>query len=580
MKILILSDDFPPYALGGAGGVAFTVAQGLLEKGHQVSVITSVRDKKYEGESLFEGIKIYSFCFSYNERWRAYVSLNNPIASSFVKKVLEKEKPDVVHAHNIHHYISYYALKLAKKSGACVVLTAHDCMLVHYGKFTDFINPKKLDIPSEYKYRISSLSQLLTFKKRYNPFRNLIIKRYLKYVDTVTAVSQELKKVLEINRIKDVEVVHNALDISKWKIDSDKVKEFISISNLEGYKRILFAGKLTKAKGGEELIKALMFVKNEVENIALIIAGQKDAYTAELVRQAEQKGIKTIITGWMQSNSLPNIYEASDLVVFPSTCFDTFGMVNLEAMATRKPVIATCFGGAREVVVDNETGYIINPYNTAVFAQKIISILNNKDMAIKMGEAGYEVARKNFNLTQQVEKFEEIYKREVCVEDSELSVRFLGGNIQMVGQLLMIYITLHTKNIFEFLRYGITGVFNTLLNIFIFNLLMYATGIDSGFYVTFFSFIAFVVVITQSFFINAMWVFKKRESLYSINYRKFFLVSGIVALVNILIIHILVNVIGAPMGLSAHAWANIALLPTIVISVFGNFLGYKLIVFK
>lgn len=580
MKILILSDDFPPYALGGAGGVAFTVAQGLLEKGHQVSVVTSVRDKKYEGESLFEGIKIYSFCFSYNERWRAYVSLNNPIASSFVRKVLEKEKPDVVHAHNIHHYISYHALKLAKKSGARVVLTAHDCMLVHYGKFTDFINPKKLDIPSEYNYRISSLSQLLTFKKRYNPFRNIIIIRYLTYVDVVTAVSNELKNVLEVNGIANVEVVHNALDISKWKIDSEKVNGFISISNLEGYKKILFAGKLTKAKGGEELIKALMFVKNEVENIALIIAGQKDAYTIELVQQAEQNGIKTIITGWMQSNSLPNIYEASDLIVFPSTCFDTFGMVNLEAMSTHKPVIATCFGGAREVVVDNETGYIINPYNTAVFAQKIISILNNKDMAIKMGEAGYEIARKNFNLIQQIEKFEEIYKREVRVEDSELSVRFLRESIKMIGQLLNIYINLETKTLFEFLRYGMAGVFNTLLNILIFNLLMYTTGIDTGPYVTLFSFIAFVVVITQAFFINALWVFKKKEALHHINYRKFFLISGIVALVNIVIIHILVNVVGAPMSLSAHAWANAALLPTIVISVIGNFLGYKFIVFK
>ena len=166
------------------------------------------------------------------------------------------------------------------------------------------------------------------------------------------------------------------------------------------------------------------------------------------------------------------------------------------------------------------------------------------------------------------------------IDDSESSVKFVRDSIKMAYHLFKLYVRLNTKSFYQFVRYGLMGIYNTLLNIAIFNLCIYITGISKGNWVTVFSLISFIVVITQAFFINAYWVFRKKEAVKLKNYRNFFLVSGMVALINIGIIHLLVNIIGAPYGINPQLWANMAMVSTIIISVFCNYIGYKVIVFK
>lgn len=133
----------------------------------------------------------------------------------------------------------------------------------------------------------------------------------------------------------------------------------------------------------------------------------------------------------------------------------------------------------------------------------------------------------------------------------------------------------------QFMRYGIIGILNTLLMALIFNLLIIVTGISTGPMVVLFSLVTFIIVLIQSFFLNKKWVFKHNdEGSMHHKFVKFFLVSAIVALINLGVVHLIVNVIGAPAGISTHLWANAAILVTIVVSVLGNFTGYKLIVFR
>ncbi len=129
-------------------------------------------------------------------------------------------------------------------------------------------------------------------------------------------------------------------------------------------------------------------------------------------------------------------------------------------------------------------------------------------------------------------------------------------------------------------RYAVIGCFNVALNASIFNFLMLITGISSGIWVTIFAAITFVIVVTQSFFWSLFWTFKDTQPKdKKKQYLSFFAVSSLVAAINIGIIYIMTSVIGAPQGISAPLWANIALLGTIFISLFGNFLGYKFFVF-
>ncbi|MCE9643660.1 GtrA family protein [Candidatus Parcubacteria bacterium] len=133
----------------------------------------------------------------------------------------------------------------------------------------------------------------------------------------------------------------------------------------------------------------------------------------------------------------------------------------------------------------------------------------------------------------------------------------------------------------QFSRYGVIGVLNTLLSLTIFNSFMSVSGITEGYLITFFSIITFIAVITHAFLWNKFLVFQS-ENLSGTHreYTRFFLVSGATALINVVVISVLVNMVGPLWGISPKLWANMAVLSTVPISVFGNFFGYKFLVFK
>ena len=156
--------------------------------------------------------------------------------------------------------------------------------------------------------------------------------------------------------------------------------------------------------------------------------------------------------------------------------------------------------------------------------------------------------------------------------------------VSAIFGLYLFYLAAKHKNKVGFLqmgKYGVIGVLNTFLNAGIYNFLIFITNIASGFTVDLFFIAAFVIAVTNSFFWNRYWTFEKigTETVGKDAFQ-FFFVSTVVAVINFVILHIIVNVIGAPVGMDLKIWANIALAFTIITAFFGNFFGYKFIVFK
>ncbi len=379
MKILILSDDFPPQASGGASRVAFDLAIGLQRAGHQIFVITTCRKKNDIGTIDCEGLKIFKIYANYHERWRAYLSLYNPQTVGRVAKLMKDINPDVVHAHNIHYYLSYHCLKLAKKYAKAVFLTAHDVMLFNYEKLATKRYLEKFDCKTNW------LDHLKQARKRYNPFRNIINRHYLKYVDKVFAVSNVLKEVLKANGIRNTEVIYNGIDVDDWQVNFELVGQFKKKYSLQDKKIILLAGRIGKLKGIEQIETAMVRVKREVPEAILLIVGSAGL-------------------GWLSGDELKAAYHSAEIVVTPSICFDTFNRTNIEAMACKKPVVGTCYGGTPEIVQDGVTGYIVNPFNTELMAQRIIDLLKNPQQAEHFGEAGYQRVINNFSSQNQTRK--------------------------------------------------------------------------------------------------------------------------------------------------------------------------------
>ena len=134
---------------------------------------------------------------------------------------------------------------------------------------------------------------------------------------------------------------------------------------------------------------------------------------------------------------------------------------------------------------------------------------------------------------------------------------------------------------FQIGKYGIVGWLNTFLFAGLVNFLVWLTGIAEGFSVDLFAIIAFVLSSINSFYWNKFWTFEAKNTVdIKKEYIKFFVISAVMSLINTGVIHLLVNTIGAPQAIDAKIWVNIVIAITIPIAFFGNFLGYKIFVFK
>ncbi len=392
MKIVFLSDSFPPNDRGGAGIVAKRLAEALSREGHQIFVLTTVQDKSQIGRKIINGVEVCSIYSKYNtDRWRAYLSIYNPQTINQIKKYFEEIKPDVVHAHNIHTHLSYHSLKIAKDFGSKVFLTAHDVMSFNYRKLTNY---------EEGDYKINPWRQLADERFAYFPLRNILIRWYLKSnVRKIITVSSALKEALHQNGIDNSEVIYNG-------VDPEKYKQGKSLEPL-----IHFGGRLSAAKGAEQILKALVLIKQQIPKSKLLVLGDKGKYTKSLENLSVELGVNDCVYfgGWLSESEMAETYSNAAICVTPSICFDSFPTNNLEAMASGLPVVATIFGGSKEQVVNEKSGFIVDPRNTKVLAEKIASLLLNPKKARLMGKYGQQLIKKKFTLKMQAEKILKLY---------------------------------------------------------------------------------------------------------------------------------------------------------------------------
>lgn len=409
MRILVLSDRIPPENAGGAEKVTWAVARGLKANGHDVHVIAATRGQPFE--ELREGIATYHLHVQYRERFQAFLALYNPQVRG-LRQLYQRIQPDVVSAFNIHSDLTYYSLWLAHRLGYRTTITLQDVMAFSYTKLTHFIDPKVCGVKSPADYRLPPLHNLKTMRLRYNPLRNLIIRRVINQnVDVRTAGSEALRQALNANGLHDFHVVYGSVipgdfDASQTIIDALRTR-----LGLDGKKVILFAGRLSADKGSAQILAALDRVIQQVPNAQLLTLTRASLESQGLTRPEYQHLLNHVtVGGWLQGEELAAAYHLADVAVVPSICLDVFPTINLEAMATATPVIATCYGGSPEAIIDGETGFIVNPFDTKQFAERITHLLSRPQIAQQMGAAGQQRLFTQFTLDNQVAGMEQAYQ--------------------------------------------------------------------------------------------------------------------------------------------------------------------------
>lgn len=406
MKIAILTDTIAPL-LGGAVGVAWQHARGLNRRGHQVTVLAATGSVPPD-----RGINLRLVSRPFPERWSAYLGLHHPAAVRAVTRELARLQPDVVHAHNLYYALSYRCLAAARQFTPRVFLTAHDVQSFAYAKLTHYIDPQRWDVPARPDYRTPWWVNLRTAKKRYNPLRNTIIRHHVQRITKVFAVSQALADALHDNGITNVAVLHNGIDLADWKQPSTRaLQDFRNRHGLAQHKVVLFSGRISGAKGINQILGALGRVVSSIPATRLLIAGGAEGNLAAYRTLPQKFGVAAHVqfAGQLAPTEMISAYHTADVVVVPSVCFDSFPSTNLEAMAAGKPVIATCFGGSREAVADGQTGYIVNPYDTAALAERVTRLLADPELAARLGSAARRRVEQEFSAHRWLDELESWY---------------------------------------------------------------------------------------------------------------------------------------------------------------------------
>ncbi|MBW1972734.1 MAG: glycosyltransferase family 4 protein [Deltaproteobacteria bacterium] len=106
---------------------------------------------------------------------------------------------------------------------------------------------------------------------------------------------------------------------------------------------------------------------------------------------------------------IEEIYHLSDIIVVPSTEPESFGLTAVEAMAAKKPVVASAHGGLLDIVIDGETGILVPPNDQIALANAIVKLIEDPLLRKSMGEAGRKRQRELFSIERYVKEFEEVY---------------------------------------------------------------------------------------------------------------------------------------------------------------------------
>ena len=177
---------------------------------------------------------------------------------------------------------------------------------------------------------------------------------------------------------------------------------------------LVFPGRLVRWKGAEYAIEAVAHLKERGVAVRLAVLGTGD-YKPTLVALAERLGVADALNFLdpLPMRDMPDVFAASDIVVAASFANETFGITLTEAMACERSVVASDFGGFREVVVDGVTGLRYPPQDSRALADALERLIADPALRRRMGEAGRAWVIEKFEWSRVAAHVAHVYNRMV-----------------------------------------------------------------------------------------------------------------------------------------------------------------------
>ena len=314
-----------------------------------------------------------------------------------IKKILRKEKPDIINVHNLYPFISPAALFECKKAGIPVVMTVHNFRLIcPTGLFMRNGKPCEqcLDRKNEWSC-IKYNCEHSIFKSIGYTLRNVYArwtKAYLRNVDMFACITEfQKKKLIEAGYDKNkITVIPNSIDAP------------CSYTPTSG-EYIAYIGRLSYEKGYDLLVE----VARKHPEIKFCFAGaQREKNNTEIPKNVEFKG-------YLQKKELSKFIQESRFIVIPSRCYEGFPMAILEAACHGKPAIAPNHGGFTEIIGqgENAIGKLFEPSNTDDLDKQIAELWNNQTLTEELGEKAFKKLKKHYDSEVVYKQWETLFSK-------------------------------------------------------------------------------------------------------------------------------------------------------------------------
>jgi glycosyltransferase involved in cell wall biosynthesis len=335
----------------------------LREQGHRVTLITKVTDFETDlGEVTDELISL--------DIPRKLEPWGDLKALAALTRTLGRLKPDVIHTHT-------------SKAGLLGRLAGRLCWLAG-------ANPKIIHTIHELPQNSTTNPVLAKIYALIERAAGPLAHRYV----TVSQVNQRQILREQICAPDRLTTIPNGLHLQNYQVKTSR-SELLERWGISPDALVIgTCGRLEKAKGHFYFLQALPQILREIPNLVWVCTG-KGPLAAELNLQAKQLGVADQIRwlGWV--DDLASTIAAFDIFVLPSL-YEGQGVVLLEAMAMRRPVICSRVGGTQDVVVHEETGLFVQPRSPQDLTAAIYRLAESSDLRDEYGQAGYERVRKTF----------------------------------------------------------------------------------------------------------------------------------------------------------------------------------------
>ncbi len=352
MKIALVSPYDYPYP-GGVVKHIFYLDREFRRLGHDVRIIAAcsedVGDVPEQVIKVSGSIAHVPFAGSVGR-----ITLS-PRVYRRVKKILKQEQFDVIH---IHEPLTP-ALSLS--------------VLRHVP-----LSPQSVVVGTFHAYRENNHPGYEYIKR--------FFERFFERLDGRIAVSEVVRDFMFSYFPGDYRIIPNGIDVERFSNPALRPMERFD----DGKLNILFVGRLDKRKGFKYLLQAFAQVKKAVPETRLMVVGAYDKEDkAEFVRYARKHRLRDVrFIGPVSEEDLPRYYRTCDVFCAPSTGFESFGIILLEAMAAGKPIVASDIDGYRAVLQDGAEGLLIPSEDVRRLADALICLLKDPALRERMGRQG------------------------------------------------------------------------------------------------------------------------------------------------------------------------------------------------